>query len=265
MIRVSVGFLLVASVYSAALKYDAESMVPEAPTPSKCMVPWPAHGRWTDCTPETKINEGSTCNFEHHFGYKCTYEDGPLPCDKRGNFEKDAKGPNICNVIPFPENGKGCAIYDFDDEACRTMEGCKWSATNSWCEIVCRTTGCGVELHRRDDACFFNCPFHNATACAPWQAGCSCIQDTEITDCEEWCRDTNENMFVWLPKASTASESYKNSPDDIASNNLNKKFSKQMTVAASFLHLNDYGSSVHQMCKDACFQRGVCDSPKVVP
>lgn len=255
MIRTAVGFLLVVCAYSIAIE---DSVV--APTPATCVVPWPKNGRWVNCIPETKVNEGDLCQFEHQFGYKCTYPDGDITCDNRGNFEQDNKGPLECNLIPHPEDGKGCARYDFDSVACKLVEGCVWSVERSWCETACRKTGCGVELHRRSNDCQFNCPLHNASQCGPWQAGCGCIQDTDTVDCESWCQDTNQEKFHWLPKPSTPSDSYLYASDNVAT--ATSKNSIQMTVSDALKMTNELGSDPISMCKDSCQQRGVCIAPK---
>jgi len=233
---------------------------PPAPTPATCEVPWPEYGRWTDCVPETIKNEGEECNFEHQYGHECVYEDGPIACNNKGNFERDRLGPNKCTLIRHPANGGGCARHDFDDNVCKVTEGCKWNPTRSWCEVVCPQAGCGVELHRRDDSCMFNCPLHNATECSSWQAGCGCIQDDGVyPDCESWCTNLNENKFHWLPSRSIASESYRNFADTYD----DSKHSVQMKVKDSFAFENDEGYDPYKLCKDACFQRGICVSPKV--
>lgn len=226
----------------------------QAPTPSTCVIPWPDHGRWTDCQPELTKGQTETCNFEHEFGYKCTYPDGPISCNEAGKFEMDFRGPNKCSVIPSPPMG-GCAKYDLDANTCKTVEGCRWDAHYSWCSVVCRHTGCGEELHKRNPQCAFSCPLKNATACIPWQAGCNCVQDTSLKACTSWCQDTNIEPFAWLPKITTPSFPL------VAAND--NKTAVSMPVSSALAFQNDAGYDPMQLCIDGCFQRGVCISPPV--
>lgn len=274
-----VGFAFVASVAAQVPVATANAMapspaapaptkvadfVPVAPTAATCEVPWPVNGmgRWTDCIPETYKSEGEECKFESPKQYKCVYDGQPIAikCNREGKFEQfDANGksmgPNYCTKIPAPADGQGCARYDRDRSTCTTTDGCHWDGERGFCSINCRKVSCGVELHRRDVACQFNCPLHNVTECTPWQAGCACVQDTEIKDCAAWCQTTNMNQFTWLPTEKTSAAS-------IGSANAIKAI--ETTVAESLNYKNEAGYEPNSLCKDACFQRGVCISPKAV-
>jgi hypothetical protein len=235
----------------------SSAYVPPAPTPATCIVPWPTSGRWLDCIPETYRTEGQSCTFEHQFGMKCVYEDGPIMCNDKGKFERNDKNANTCTKIPYPVDLQGCARFDLDDSKCKLTEGCSWA--NSVCSIVCRQVGCGVELHRLNTDCQFNCPLHNATECSSWQAGCACIQDTKNVGCTGWCTQTNAEKFTWLPTKGTSAESYKAAGE--AEDGI--QISAQMTVGDAMRVKNDDGYDGITLCQDACFQRGVCISEKV--
>lgn len=236
-------------------------LIPIAPTPSTCQVPWPInnHGRWTNCTAETTEPQGESCDFEKPFNFKCVYEDGPIECNKYGKFEKmdengKSKGVNHCTLIPHPPDLLGCARHDRNFQECTSTEGCNWDGERSWCTINCRKVSCGTEFHRRDTSCQFNCPLQNATECASWQAGCGCIQDTEDKSCSAWCQNTNTADFVWLANANT---------DSLAPAPETKKMSVGTVMENKAPWTNEGGYSNIQLCLDACFQRGVCISPKV--
>lgn len=234
--------------------------IPISPTPSTCKVPKPINnkGRWTDCTPETDKPEGTECTFEKPFNFKCVY-DGKIKCNSKGKFEEDddngkSKGVNHCTLIPHPPDLLGCARHDRDFQQCTATEGCNWDGERSWCTINCRKVSCGTEFHRRDTACQFNCPLQNATECASWQAGCGCIQDTEAKSCSSWCQNTNNAEFVWLSSAST---------DALAPAPKALKMSVASVLTSGSKYTNEDGYAPLQLCLDACFQRGVCISPKV--
>lgn len=235
------------------------SAPPPTGEPAKCEIPWPTFGRWTDCIPETFKTQGEKCTFEKPFGMDCTYPSGPLECNRGGKFETydengKSNGPNMCTLIPRPKDGLGCARHDQNSDECTSTEGCHWDGERSWCGLNCRKVGCGVELHRRDVQCMFNCPLRNATECTSWQAGCACIQDSNIKDCATWCQTTNEELFTWLPTHQTAANSYQST---------NAVRAKLLKVSESFNEKNDELYDPIQLCKDACSQRGMCISPKV--
>jgi len=255
-----------ASAYAPTPKADAPTKVgdfiPVAPTASTCEVPWPVNGMgyWTDCIPETHKAEGESCTYEKPFNYDCVYDSGAIACNALGKFEEldangKSRGPNYCTKIPHPADGQGCARHDRDYAMCTNTEGCHWDGERSWCAINCRKVSCGTEFHRRDVSCQFNCPLHNITECTPWQAGCGCIQDTAIKDCGAWCMDNNDAEFIWLPTATMSSQTIDSSLPVRA---------VKMTVASSLTKTNEAGYDAFNLCKDACFQRGVCISPKAV-
>lgn len=219
-----------------------------APTPTKCTVPWPVQGRWTDCIPETTKEIGEECTWEHEFGHECKYEDGPIACNTEGQFERTSKGPQQCTKMKHPVDRMGCARFDLSGaEMCRSVEGCSFNGEKQFCETACRGgTGCGVELHRRDAACYFNCPLRDAHACAAWQAGCTCIQDTLKADCDSWCGMENEETFIWLEAEDSISM-------------VKRTVMETLSVDTS----TSLGYDPIQLCRDGCFSRGVCISAPV--
>lgn len=221
--------------------------------PPRCVVPNPSNGVWTNCMLDTWWDPGDTCEWKHEFGFECRYPDGPIACnggngDNEGKFD-NGLGEQICTKIKHPKDGLGCARFDFKFQECLLMEGCQWS-DKMWCQQVCRgTPGCGVELHRRDDDCQFNCPLQfpneitsaiNTGFCGAWQAGCACIQDSPLIDCASWCRMTNLEAFPWLV--------HRHGP------------SEDSTTVAEALMSPSGGYDPIRLCQDACFSRGVCVS-----
>lgn len=238
------------------------SMVPLAPTPATCVVPWLDSGRWLDCTSEVSKMEGEVCTFEHQFGMECKYPDGPIPCSKNNLFEIDKQGEVVCTKIHHPKDGRGCARFDVDPNTCKLTEGCHWSS-RSWCEISCRSVeGCGVELHRRNVQCATNCPLGNASKCQSWQAGCACIQDTSTIDCESWCQLDNAEEFVWLNHTSYQAANHERTFLKEAHTRGFKSTKRGMRVGDA-LDTEDATYDPIRLCQDACFMRGICVSPNV--
>lgn len=215
----------------------------------RCLVPYPEQGSWTDCFPGQWRDKGETCDWVHEFGHTCKYDDGPIPCDLLGTFEKDRLGPQKCTKLKAPRDKLGCARFDMDQHTCVNTEGCDWDDRSFWCQIACRATPvCGVELHRKDLSCMFNCPLDNPTICHAWQAGCNCIQDTTIIECGEWCMENNGETFNWLKHRQS------------------RDLSGVITVgdALAFAQTDAGGYDPLTLCRDACFSRGVCVSPPAV-
>lgn len=239
-----------------------------------CKVPWLENGRWLDCTPEYTKKLGEQCTWAKNFGVECTYPDGPIKCNDEGKFEADGKGKQLCRSIPHPQDNRGCARFDFlvggadsaKGESCKTQEGCTWNGERQWCEFACRGKfGCGVELHRLNEQCQLNCPLLKAEGtewsdeCAPWQAGCTCIQDTETADCASWCAVTNTNEFMHIKPRKASNKDEPLEPPNTAA--MNSEFVGLKTVGAALAMTNAGNYDPIQMCLDSCFNRGVCVSP----